>query len=359
MYDKLLSLILSQNNSFLLDYAKKNNINKMVGTVLYSKDNIVIIGVKNFLFLLENQSTQHFKTGTRVNLNFLKSQEKTNNIDGPIKMKYLGESSKDGFKLSMKFPNFKDIDAINLKSPNITESQNMKASIWLSEFSRTLNGQLKNLKFGNLETREITSFKKLTEKIVVALLKSFKDNLNSVLSPSHSANKIVDMIRAYISKRDNPDFFSKNEIRLMKELLTLQEKDKNFLLNKNESQIIKKNNIVDKTLSSYLTIKNLSLETKTPLMFFSIFGMPIFFTIDREYQNNSKSYQNKTMNQKLNLILLTNNFGVVDAHIQSFEKEIYISFELENNSEYFKLKTQYFIKKLEKKDYQIKRIDFV
>jgi hypothetical protein len=94
-------------------------------------------------------------------------------------------------------------------------------------------------------------------------------------------------------------------------------------------------------------------------MFFSIFGMPIFLAIDREYQNNSKNYQQEAMNQKLNLILLTNNFGVIDANIQSFEKEIYISFELENNSAYFKLKTQYLIEKLEEKDYLVKRIDFV
>jgi hypothetical protein len=65
------------------------------------------------------------------------------------------------------------------------------------------------------------------------------------------------------------------------------------------------------------------------------------------------------MNEKLNLILLTNNFGVIDAHIQSFEKEVYISFELENNSEYFKIKTQYLINKLKKMNYQVKRIDFV
>jgi len=243
MYDKLLNLIFSQNNSFLFEYAKKNNINRLVGTVLYSKDNIVIIGVKDSFFFLENQSNQNIKSGIRVNLNFLKSQDKANSVDTSIKMKYLGESSTDGFKLSLKFPNFKNIDTINLKTPKFTDTQNMKASIWLSQFFRTLNTQLKNLKFDNLETREITSFKKLTEKIVTALVKSFKDNLNFVLSPSHSANKIVDMIRAYISKRDNPDFFSKNEIRLMKELLTLQEKDKNILLNKNESQIIKKNNI--------------------------------------------------------------------------------------------------------------------
>jgi hypothetical protein len=167
------------------------------------------------------------------------------------------------------------------------------------------------------------------------------------------------MIRAYISKKDNLDFFFKNEIRLMKELLTLQEEDKNSLLNKYESKTSIKHNIVDKTLNSYLTIKNLSLEIKTPLMFFSIFGMPIFLAIDREYQNNSKNYQQEAMNQKLNLILLTNNFGVIDANIQSFEKEIYISFELENNSAYFKLKTQYLIEKLEEKDYLVKRIDFV
>ncbi|MDK2811972.1 MAG: hypothetical protein PWQ78_182 [Petrotoga sp.] len=356
MYDNLLSLILSQNNSFLYDYAKKNNINRFVGTVLYSKNNLVVVGVRNFLFLLENQSTQNFQTGVRVNLNF---QDKTHNMDAPIKMKYLGEASKDSIKLSLKFPNFKNIDAVNLKSPNFTETQNIKASVWLAEFSRTLNEQLKKLKFDNLEPHEFTSFKKLTEKIVNSLLKSFKDNLNSVLSPSHSAVKIVDMIRAYISKKDNLDFFSKNEIRLMKELLTLQEEDKNSLLNKYESKTSIKHNIVDKTLNSYLTIKNLSLETKTPLMFFSIFGMPLFFTIDREYQNNSKNYQQEAMNQKLNLILLTNNFGVIDANIQSFEKEIYISFELENNSAYFKLKTQYLIEKLEEKDYLVKRIDFV
>jgi len=359
MHDKLLSLILSQNNSFLLDYAKKNNINRLVGTVLFSKDNIVIIGVKNFLFLLENQSDQYFKTGIRVNLNFLNPQDKINNVDAPIKMKYLGEASKDSIKLSLKFPNFKNMDVINLKSPNFTETQNMKASVWLAEFSRTLNGQLKILKFDNLETREITSFKKLTEKIVTTLLKSFKDNLNSVLSPSHSADKIVDMIKVYISKRDNSDYFSKKELRLMKELLTLQEEDKNSLLNKNESKTSIKNNIVDKTLNSYLTIKNLSLEAKTPLMFFSIFGMPIFFTIDRQYQNNSKNYQKEAMNEKLNLILLTNNFGVIDAHIQSFEKEVYLSFELENNSDYFKIKTQYLINKLKEKNYQVKRIDIV
>ncbi|PNR87775.1 hypothetical protein HWHPT5561_05265 [Petrotoga sp. HWH.PT.55.6.1] len=356
MYDNLLSLILSQNNSFLYDYAKKNNINRFVGTVLYSKNNLVVVGVRNFLFLLENQSTQNFQTGVRVNLNF---QDKTHNMDAPIKMKYLGEASKDSIKLSLKFPNFKNIDAVNLKSPNFTETQNIKASVWLAEFSRTLNEQLKKLKFDNLEPHEFTSFKKLTEKIVNSLLKSFKDNLNSVLSPSHSAVKIVDMIRAYISKKDNLDFFSKNEIRLMKELLTLQEEDKNSLLNKYESKTSIKHNIVDKTLNSYLTIKNLSLEIKTPLMFFSIFGMPIFLAIDREYQNNSKNYQQEAMNQKLNLILLTNNFGVIDANIQSFEKEIYISFELENNSAYFKLKTQYLIEKLEEKDYLVKRIDFV
>lgn len=356
MYDNLLSLILSQNNSFLYDYAKKNNINRFVGTVLYSKNNLVVVGVRNFLFLLENQSTQNFQTGARVNLNF---QDKTHNMDAPIKMKYLGEASKDSIKLSLKFPNFKNIDAVNLKSPNFTETQNIKASVWLAEFSRTLNEQLKKLKFDNLEPHEFTSFKKLTEKIVNSLLKSFKDNLNSVLSPSHSAVKIVDMIRAYISKKDNLDFFSKNEIRLMKELLTLQEEDKNSLLNKYESKTSIKHNIVDKTLNSYLTIKNLSLEIKTPLMFFSIFGMPIFLEIDREYQNNSKNYQQEAMNQKLNLILLTNNFGVIDANIQSFEKEIYISFELENNSAYFKLKTQYLIEKLEEKDYLVKRIDFV
>ncbi|MDY6895784.1 MAG: hypothetical protein SVO01_10275, partial [Thermotogota bacterium] len=246
-----------------------------------------------------------------------------------------------------------------LKSPNFTETQNMKASIWLAEFSRTLNGQLKILKFDNLHPHEITSFKKLTEKIVNSFLKSFKDNLNSVLSPSHSADKIVDMIKVYISKRDNLDFFSKNELRLMKELLTLQEEDKNSLLKKNESKTSIKDNIVDKTLNSYLTIKNLSLETKTPLMFFSIFGMPIFFTIDREYQNNSNSYQKEVMNEKLNLILLTNNFGVIDAHIQSFEKEVYLSFELENNSDYFELKTQYLINKLKEKNYHVKRIDIV
>jgi hypothetical protein len=356
MYDNLLSLILSQNNSFLYDYAKKNNINRFVGTVLYSKNNLVVVGVRNFLFLLENQSTQNFQTGVRVNLNF---QDKTHNMDAPIKMKYLGEASKDSIKLSLKFPNFKNIDAVNLKSPNFTETQNIKASVWLAEFSRTLNEQLKKLKFDNLEPHEFTSFKKLTEKIVNSLLKSFKDNLNSVLSPSHSAVKIVDMIRAYISKKDNLDFFFKNEIRLMKELLTLQEEDKNSLLNKYESKTSIKHNIVDKTLNSYLTIKNLSLEIKTPLMFFSIFGMPIFLAIDREYQNNSKNYQQEAMNQKLNLILLTNNFGVIDANIQSFEKEIYISFELENNSAYFKLKTQYLIEKLEEKDYLVKRIDFV
>ncbi|ABX32416.1 hypothetical protein Pmob_1723 [Petrotoga mobilis SJ95] len=356
MYDNLLSLILSQNNSFLYDYAKKNNINRFVGTVLYSKNNLVVVGVRNFLFLLENQSTQNFQTGVRVNLTF---QDKTHNMDAPIKMKYLGEASKDSIKLSLKFPNFKNIDAVNLKSPNFTETQNIKASVWLAEFSRTLNEQLKKLKFDNLEPHEFTSFKKLTEKIVNSLLKSFKDNLNSVLSPSHSAVKIVDMIRAYISKKDNLDFFSKNEIRLMKELLTLQEEDKNSLLNKYESKTSIKHNIVDKTLNSYLTIKNLSLEIKTPLMFFSIFGMPIFLAIDREYQNNSKNYQQEAMNQKLNLILLTNNFGVIDANIQSFEKEIYISFELENNSAYFKLKTQYLIEKLEEKDYLVKRIDFV
>ncbi|RLL86232.1 hypothetical protein CN13_08510 [Petrotoga sp. HKA.pet.4.5] len=356
MYDNLLSLILSQNNSFLYDYAKKNNINRFVGTVLYSKNNLVVVGVRNFLFLLENQSTQNFQTGVRVNLNF---QDKTHNMDAPIKMKYLGEASKDSIKLSLKFPNFKNIDAVNLKSPNFTETQNIKASVWLAEFSRTLNEQLKKLKFDNLEPHEFTSFKKLTEKIVNSLLKSFKDNLNSVLSPSHSAVKIVDMIRAYISKKDNLDFFSKNEIRLMKELLTLQEEDKNSLLNKYESKTSIKHNIVDKTLNSYLTIKNLSLEIKTPLMFFSIFGMPIFLAIDREYQNNSKNYQQEAMNQKLNLILLTNNFGVIDANIQSFEKEIYISFELENNSAYFKLKTQYLIEKLEEKNYLVKRIDFV
>ncbi len=358
MHEKLLSLILSQNNSFLLDYAKKNNINRLVGTVLYSKDNIVIIGIKNFLFLLENQSNRHFKTGIRVNLNFLNPRDKENNVNIPLKMKYLGESSIDGFKLSLKFSNFKNIDVINLKSPNFTETQNMKASIWLSEFSRTLNEQLKNLKFDNLESHEITSFKKLTQKIITSFLKSFKDNINSVLLPSHSAHKIVDMIKVYISKRDNTYYFSKNELRLIKDILTLQEEDKNSLLNKNQFKI-SKNNIVDKTLNSYLTIKNLSLETKTPLMFFSIFGMPIFFTIDREYQNNAQNYQKDAINQKLNLILLTYNFGVIDAHIQSFGKEIYLNFEIENDSEYFKLKTPYLIKKLEEKNYRVRRVDFV
>jgi len=87
--------------------------------------------------------------------------------------------------------------------------------------------------------------------------------------------------------------------------------------------------------------------------------MPIFFTIDREYQNNSKNYQKEAMNQKLNLILLTHNFGVIDALIQNLEKEVYISFELENNTDYFKLKTQYLTNKLKEMNYQVKRIDFV
>ncbi|HBT51582.1 MAG TPA: hypothetical protein DEA49_05660 [Petrotoga sp.] len=359
MYDKLLNLIFSQNNSFLFDYTEKNNINRLVGTVLYSKDNLVIIGVKNSFFFLENQSNQNIKAGIRVNLNFLKSQDKANSVDTPIKMKYLGESSTNGIKLSLRFPNFKNIDSINLKTPNFTDTQNLKASIWLSKFSQTLNTQLKNLKFDNLETHEISSFKKLVEKIVTTILKSFKDNLNSVLSPFHSANKIVDMMKVYISSKNNPDYFSQNELKLISELVTLKEKDVKTLDTKNEPQTIERNNIMDKTLSSYLTIKNLSLETKTPLMFFSIFGFPIFFTIDREYQNNLKNYHKETMNQKLNLILLTHNFGVIDAHIQSLEKEVYISFELENNTDYFKLKTQYLTNKLKEMNYQVKRIDFV
>lgn len=360
MYDKLLSYIIGQSNSYLTKYAQKNNINRMLGLVVHSKDNLVIIKVKDFLFFLENNSGQSFKKGMNVKLNFLKDSTDTSS-DFSLKMKYLGELSKNGFKVSFKLPG-NLTSYINVDFPKLSESNKLRLSIWLSDFSHTFNTQLKNLGKTDFSTQDINSLKIFSEKIIKILSNFFKDNLTSVPSPTETASKLVDLLKVYMNKEKIPELFSKDEIDILKEKLDFLKNDENVLVKslfKEEDKGLQEKSILNKNLNSYLIIRNLSLESKSPLMFFSVFGLPVFLQIQREFKETSKGSLVEDNSQKLNFILLTNYFGVLDINLTLLKKEMFIKFDIERNDEVFKFKTNELINLLSNKGYSIGRIEFL
>lgn len=349
MINNILNLVVNKNNTQFASSIKLNNIVESIGEVIFSKGNVLIVKINDSFIFLENMSQKNFQIGTPIVIKFMDvvpDSKKT------IQTKYLGESSQESLKINIKFSSNITSNFIEITSKQGSENLKIKVSTWIAEFVHALNKNLEKsfVPFNN--NKEVISLNTFIKKLLEIFLRSFKNSSVSVPSPIEISDKLSRIIEKVFNDQKVTDESSnlykkiKESNELFKELTDLTfEKTKSY---ENEK-------ITNKLLNSYLELQNLSMEQKTPMILTLLFGIPIFSMIERQYEKDFSKFQSD-VSHKIDLLMLTKNFGVVEFVISSYRNEIYIDFDAENNREFFSLNVKQLIESLELKEYKVKRI---